>query len=66
MTAIANILKEGKTLRKDLKFLKGTYKRASHGIYHILNEILYSWYGKCTSSNIYPDGALLQEEGMDI
>ena len=43
-TAIANILKQGKTLRKE--FFKGTYKKRRHGKYHIPNEILYKWYGK--------------------
>ena len=35
-------------------------------MYGILNEILYKWYGKCTSSNIYPDEVLLQEEPIEI
>ena len=34
-TAIANILKKGKTLRKDLEFFKGTCKKRRHGKYHI-------------------------------
>ena len=46
-TAIGNILKCGKTLRKDLRFFKGTHKKCSHGKYHILNEILYNCNGKC-------------------
>ena len=32
----------------------------------MLNKILYNWYEKSTSSNIYPDGALLQEKAMQI
>ena len=36
-TAIANILKQGKTLRKDFKFFKGAYKKRRNGKYHILN-----------------------------
>ena len=35
-------------------------------MYDILNEILCKWYGKCTSSNIYPDEVLLQEEPIEI
>ena len=65
-TVISNILKQGKTLRKDFEFFKGTYKKRHHGKYHILNEFLHNWYGKCTRSNIYPDGALLQEEAVKI
>ena len=34
-TAIANILKKGQTLRKDLEFFKGTCKKRRHGKYHI-------------------------------
>ena len=65
-TAIANILKQGKTLIKNFEFFKGTYEKRTHGKYHILNEILYDRYGKCLSSNTYSDWALLQEEAMQI
>ena len=65
-TAVLNILNDGKNLRKDFKFFNGNYKKRCHGKYHVINEILYSWYGKCTSVNVYPDGPLLQEEGMGI
>ena len=56
-------------MRKDFEFFKGTYNtlwNIPHGKYHILKEILYNWYGKCTSANIYPNGALLQEEVIEI
>ena len=65
-TAVSNILKDGKNLRKDFKFFKGNYKKRRHGKHHAINEILYNWYGKCTSANLYPDGSLLQEEAMEI
>ena len=65
-TAVSNILKDGKNLRKDFEFFKGNYKKRRHGKYHVINEILYNWYGKCTSANVYPDGPLLQEEAMEI
>lgn len=65
-TAASNILKEGNKLRKDFETFKGTYKKRRHGKYHVINEILYHWYGKCTSANIYPDGSLLQIEAMEI
>ena len=57
---------------KKLRFLilqlsiQKAYKKRRNGKYHILNEILYNWYGKCTSSNIYPGRALLQKESMGI
>ena len=61
-----NFLKQGETLRKDFEFSKETYKKCHDEKYHILNEILYKRHGKCTSSNIYPDGSLLQEEAIEI
>ena len=66
-TAVLNILKDGKNLRKDFEFFKGNYKKCRHGKYHVINKILYNnWYGKCTSANVYPDGHLLQEKAMEI
>ena len=53
--AISNILKNVKNLRRDYEFLKGNYKKCRHGKDHIINEILYKWYGKCTSGNVYLD-----------
>ena len=44
-TAVSNILKDGKNLRKDFEFFKGNYKKRPHGKYHVINEILYIWYG---------------------
>ena len=63
-TAISNILKDGKNLRKDFEFFKGNYEKRHHEKYHVINEILYNWYGKCTSATVYPDGPLLQEEAI--
>ena len=65
-TAVSYILKDRKNLQKDFKFFKGNYKKHPHGKYHVINESLYNWYGKCASANIYPDGPLLQEEAMEI
>ena len=52
-TAASNILKDGRNLRKDFEFFKGNYQKRRHVKYHVVNEILYNWYGKCTSANIY-------------
>ena len=49
-TAVLKILKDGKKVRK----------------YHVIYEILYNWYGKCTSANVYLDEPLLQEEAKEI
>ena len=51
--AASNILKDGRNLRKDFEFFKGNYQKRRHVKYHVVNEILYNWYGKCTSANIY-------------
>ena len=61
-TAVSNILKDAKNLRQDFEFFKGTYKKRRHGKHHVINEILYNWYGKCTNAKVYPDMLLLQEE----
>ena len=58
-TAVSNILKEDKSLRKDFEFFKDNYKKRRYGKYHVINEILYNWYGKCASVNVYPDRPLL-------
>ena len=65
-TAVSNILKGGKNLRKDFEFFKGNYKKRRHGKYHVTNEILCNCYGRYKSGNAYPDGPLLQEEAMEI
>ena len=65
-TAVANILKDAKNLRKDYEFFKGSYKKCRHGKYHVIKEILYNCNGKCTNANIYPNEPLLQEEAMEI
>ena len=65
-TAVSNILKDSKNLRRDHEFFKGSYKKRRHGKYHLINEILYTWYGKCASATIYVDGSLLREVAMEI
>ena len=65
-TGISNILKENKDLQRDYEFFKGSYKKHRHGKYHVINEILYKWYGKCTRANVHLGGPLLQEETMEI
>ena len=66
-TAAADILKNAKQLSADYESFKGTdKKKRRHGRYHLINEALYKWYKRCTAANIYPDGALLQEEALII
>ena len=63
---ISNILKDSKNLQRDCKFFKESYKKHRHEKYRVINEILYKWYGKCTSANVCPDGPFLQKEAMEI
>ena len=49
-TAVLKILTDGNKVRK----------------YHVVYEILYNWYGPCTSANVYLDEPLLQQEAMEI
>ena len=65
-TCVANIFKNAKTLEKEYEFFKGNCKKLKHGQYHVINEILINWYGKCANSNIFPDGPMLKEEAMLI
>ena len=65
-TAISNILKDSKNLRSCYEFFKGSYKECRHEKYHVINKVLYKWYGKCTSENVYPEGLLLQERTMEV
>ena len=65
-TTISKILKDSNYLRRDHESFKGSYKKCCYGKYQVINEILYKWYGKCTSANVYLDGFLLQEEAMEI
>ena len=65
-TMASDIKKNSKKLRKDYETFKGSYKKHREGKYHDINNALYNWYNKCVASNIFPDGALLQEEAMFI
>ena len=64
--SLSNILKDSKNLRRDYEFFKRSYKKRRYGKYHVINEILYKWYGKCSSANVCPEGLLFQEEAMKI
>ena len=65
--ATANILKNEKKIREQHEmFCEKSKKRNRHDKYHKINEILFEWYKRCCASNIYPNGAMLKEEGMAI
>ena len=41
-------------------------KRKKIAKYGIINAVLYEWYIKYFQAGIYPDEAMLQEEGVKI
>ena len=55
-----------KNMRRDYEFFKESYKKRCHEKYHVINEVLYKRYEKCSNTNVYLDGALLQEEAMEV
>ena len=66
-TAAAKIMKDEKKICEQHEmFREKAKKRHRQGKYHTLNEILYEWYKRCCTSNIYPNGAMLKEEAMAI
>ena len=69
-TQAANILKEEEKLRMEYENFQGKgikhINRTSHQKYKPINEILYTWYKKCESSEIYVNGPLLVEEAICI
>ena len=50
----------------DYELFKGSYRKRFLGKYHVISEILWKSYEKCPSTNVYPDGPLLQGEAMKI
>ena len=44
-------------------FFKGNYKTKQVGQYNVINDILYTWYGKCCAA---PFGIMLQEGALKI
>ena len=43
---------------------EGNRKQIRQGKFHKLNEAMYLWYTKCYAANLYPAGALIQEEAL--
>ena len=63
-TSAATIIKNVEKLRKDYASFEGNSKRIRQGKFHKLNEAMYLWYTKCCAANLYPTGALIQEEAL--
>ena len=63
-TSVATIIKNEEKIRKDYASFEGKRKRIRQGKFHKLNEAMCLWYTKCCAANLYPTGALIQEETL--
>ena len=45
---------------------KKTIVREKQSEYSEINKLLYEWFAKATSKNVYPGGPQLQEKGKEI
>ena len=63
-TSSATIIKNEEKLRKDYVSFEGNRKQIRQGKFHKLNEAMHLWYTKCCAANLYPNGALIQEEAL--
>ena len=61
-TSAATIIKNEARLRKDCASFEDNRKRIRQGKF--LNEAMYLWYTKYCAANLYPTGALMQEEAL--
>ena len=61
-TSAATIIKNEARLRKDCASFEDNSKRIRQRKF--LNEIMYLWYTKYCAANMYPTGALMQEEAL--
>ena len=65
-TSAATIIKNEEKLRKDYASSEGNRKRIREGKFNKLNEAMYLWYTKGCAGNLYPTGALIQEEALSM
>ena len=65
-TAVANIMKNEASIRKEYEEFKCDLERKRKGQFNDIKEILYEWFKKCCAANIDPDGPMLKEESMEI
>ena len=63
---IAKIIKNEINIRREYENFKGDMKRNKIAKYGIINDVLYERYIKCCQAGIYLDGAMLQEEALNI
>ena len=65
-TPAAKIIENGACIRKENELFKGNLKTKRKEQFHNINEVLYVWFQKCCTANIYLDGPKLEEEAMEI
>ena len=63
-TFAVTIIRNEEKLRKGYASFEGNRKQIRQGKFHKLNEAMYLWYTKCCAANLYPTGALIQEEAL--
>ena len=63
---IAKIIENESNIRREYKNFEGDMKRKKIAKSGIINGVLYEWYIKCCQAGIYPDGAMPQEEALNI
>ena len=61
-----SIIKNEEKLRKECVSFKGNRKRNRQEKFHKLNKAIYLWYTKCYAVSMYPTGALVQEEALQM
>ena len=63
-TSAATIMKNEEKFRKYYANFEGNRKKIRQRKFHKLNKAMYLWYAKCCAANLYPTGALIQEEAL--
>ena len=64
--AAAKIIKNEASIRKEYELFKGKLKRKGKGQFNEINEILYAWFQKCCTANIYTGDPMLKKEAMEM
>ena len=63
---IVKFIKNESNIRREYENFERDMKRKKIAKYGIINDVLYEWHIKCCQLGIYPDGAMLQQEALEI
>ena len=63
---IVKFIKNESNIRREYENFERDMKRKKIAKYGIINDVLYERYIKCCQAGIYLDGAMLQEEALNI